>query len=182
MPGRKKSFFRKNNRGKMSKKWIITWFFGCGALLATYAQEPPPPPRPIAVYADPQQGLVFGTVFRGPTGGNIIIYPDGSRSVTGDLIESNLGPPFSPAFFEVEANPGTVVSILNGPEVVLQGSNGGTAILEIGDSSTGSPFITMEQPPLRTIVRIGGVLRVGGPLTTISGVYSGSFYVTFIQQ
>ena len=166
----------------MNKRWLTIGFFWCSAMISINAQQPPPPPRPISVYANPQQGLVFGTVFRGPTGGNIIIYPDGSRSVTGDLIESTVGPPFSPAFFEVEANPGTVVSILNGPDVVLQGSNGGTAILEIGDASTGSPFITIEQPPMRTIVRIGGVLRVGGPLTTISGVYSGSFYVTFIQQ
>jgi hypothetical protein len=166
----------------MNKTCSAIGFFYCCAMLAAQAQQPPPPPRPISVYADPQQGLVFGTIFRGPTGGNIIIYPDGSRSVTGDLIESNLGPPFSSAFFEVEANPGTVVSILNGPDVVLHGSNGGTAILEIGDASTGSPFITLEQPPVRTMVRIGGVLRVGGPLTTISGVYSGSFYVTFIQQ
>src|SRR5213594_588044 len=75
------------------------------------------PPRPISIYVNPAQGLVFGAFFQGVSGGAVTIYPDGSRSVTGDITQANLGIPFSPAIFEVDANPGTVVSILNGPDV-----------------------------------------------------------------
>jgi hypothetical protein len=144
--------------------------------------QPPLPPRPIAIFANPEQGLIFGTFFRGNTGGTVIIYADGSRSVTGDIIQSNIGVPFSPAIFELEANPGTIVTILNGPNITLNGTNGGTISLRVGNANTGSPFITSVSLPARTTIRIGGTLTVSGPLTSPSGSYSGNFYVTFIQQ
>ncbi|MBW8687427.1 DUF4402 domain-containing protein [Chitinophaga rhizophila] len=147
---------------------------------AVYAQEQPP--RPITVYVNPAQGLIFGAFFQGVTGGTVILYPDGSRSVTGSIVQANLGYPFSPAIFEVDANPGTLISILNGPDVTLTGSNGGTLSLHIGTSSTGSPFIATATPPARTIVRIGGTLTVGPPPANPAGNYSGVFSVTFIQE
>lgn len=140
------------------------------------------PPRPISVYVNPAQGLIFGAFFQGITGGSVILYPDGSRSVTGDIVLANLGMPFSPAIFEVDANPGALISILNGPDVTLSGSNGGTLRLHIGTASTGSPFIATAIPPNRTEVRIGGTLLVGSPLANPSGVYNGYFSVTFIQE
>lgn len=145
-----------------------------------YAQEPPP--RPIAVYVNPAQGLIFGAFFQGLSGGTVIIYPDGSRSVTGSVVQANLGYPFSPAIFEVEANRGTLISILNGPDVILTGSNGGSITLHIGAASTGSTFITTATPPARNLVRIGGTLTVGSPPSNPSGSYSGVFTVTFIQE
>ncbi|MBO9730340.1 MAG: DUF4402 domain-containing protein [Chitinophaga sp.] len=144
------------------------------------AQEPPP--RPIAVYVNPAQGLIFGAFFQGMSGGTVIIYPDGSRSVTGSVVQANLGYPFSPAIFEVEANRGTLISILNGPDVILTGSNGGTISLHIGSASTGSSFICTATPPARNLVKIGGTLTVGSPLSNPSGNYSGIFTVTFIQE
>lgn len=163
------------------RAWALMGFLVlvCSGL---HAQQPPQPPRPIVVYANPEQGLIFGSFFRGNTGGTVVLFPDGSRSVTGDIIQSNSGVPFSPAIYEIEANLGTVVTILNGSDVTLNGSNGGTVSLHIGSSSTGSPFITSAITPARTTIRIGGTLTVGGPLTSPSGAYSGVFYVTFIQQ
>lgn len=160
---------------------IFLFLFGWSKIFAQTPQ-PPPPPRPIEVFADPLQGLFFGAVFRGPTGGSIIVFPDGSRSVTGDLQKANTGTPVSPAIFEIEANLGTIINIVNGPDVILNGSNGGTARLVVGESNLGSSFITAVTPPLRTILRIGGTLVVGGPLITPSGVYNGFFSVTFVQQ
>lgn len=146
----------------------------------TQAQEPPP--RPIAVYVNPAQGLIFGAFFQGLSGGTVIIYPDGSRSVTGSVVQANLGYPFSPAIFEIEANRGTLISILNGPDVTLTGSNGGSISLHIGSASTGSSFITTATPPARNLVKIGGTLTVGSPPANPSGNYSGLFNVTFIQE
>ncbi len=76
------------------------------------AQEPPP--RPIAVFVEPGQGLIFGAVFQGPAGGTVTIYPDGTRTVMGTIVGANMGYPYSPAIFEVEANRGTVIHILRG--------------------------------------------------------------------
>jgi hypothetical protein len=161
----------------------------CKCLLAVillltmqYAHGQEPPPRPISVYVNPAQGLIFGAFFQGVTGGTVTIYPDGSRSVGGSIVQANLGIPFSPAIFEVVANPGTLISIMNGPDVTLTGSNGGTLSLRIGTASTGTPFVTTATPPARTLVRIGGTLTVGPPPANPAGNYSGIFSVTFIQE
>ena len=155
---------------------LLLLFYG----LTVEAQ--PPPPRPINVYVNPAQGLIFGAFYQGATGGTVIVFPDGSRSATGDLVLANLGMPFSPAIYEIDANPGTLISILNGPDVTLTGSNGGSIRLHIGNSSPTAPFITTAVPPARTQVMIGGTLTVGSPLANPSGSYNGMFSVTFIQQ
>lgn len=154
-------------------------FFYCISL-QSIAQEAPP--RPIVVYVNPAQGLNFGSFTQGISGGSVIIYPTGVRSTTGDVLQLSSGIPFSPAIFEVEANVGTVVSILNGPNIQLSGSNGGSMTLQLGSSNTGSPFIANVAPPGRTEVRIGGTLYVGSPLANPGGEYSGTFMVTFIQE
>lgn len=148
--------------------------------LATCAQEQPP--RPIVVYANPAYGLIFGSFFQGTSGGTVTISPDGSRSVSGDVIQADLGVPFSPAIFEIDANPGTLISILNGPDATLSGSNGGSVSLHIGSSNTGTPFIATVAPPGRTQVRIGGTLTIGSAMANPSGDYSGTFSVIFIQE
>jgi hypothetical protein len=128
------------------------------------------------------QGLIFGTFFRGNTGGTVIINPDGTRSVTGDIVQSTLGEPFSPAIFDINARRGSVITILNGPNIKLTGNNGGTASLRIGSSYPSSPFIVTARNNAHTTIMIGATLTVSGPLITPSGSYSGNFYVTFIQQ
>jgi hypothetical protein len=140
------------------------------------------PPQPLSIYVTPGQGLNFGAFFQGITGGLVIIYPDGSRSVTGDIVQASLGFPFSPAIFEVEANPGTLINIMNGPNIQLSGSNGGYLNMQLGGSDPASPIITTATPPARTTVRIGGTLTVGSPLANPSGSYNGTFLITFVQQ
>lgn len=142
------------------------------------AQEDPPRPMTVTTF----QNLSFGAIIQGFSGGSVIIYPNGSRSVTGDILQANLGYAYYPAIFEVGANLGTLVTILNGPDVVLNGSNGGTMILHLGESDPPSPFVNTLTPPGLTQVRIGGTLYVGNPLANPSGSYSGTFYITFIQE
>ncbi|MCX6256690.1 MAG: DUF4402 domain-containing protein [Bacteroidia bacterium] len=139
------------------------------------------PPRPLAVYVNPALGLVFGQFTHGPSGGTIIISPSGSRSATGSVIPLN-GESYSTAIFEIEANPGTIVSMVFGPDAILTGSNGGSMTLQIGGSYPSSPLVTNAVPPLRTLVYVGGTLLVGGPLANPPGSYYGTFYVTFFQE
>jgi hypothetical protein len=153
-----------------------------GNCIPVYVNGQEAPPRPIMIYLNPAQGLNFGSFSHGPSGGTVIISSNGTRTVTGDIVQLSSGLPFSPAIFEVEANPGTVVQIMNGPDVLLSGSNGGSMSLQLGGSSTGSPFITSAAPPALNEVRIGGTLVVGSGLANPGGFYSGSFMVTFIQE
>jgi hypothetical protein len=140
------------------------------------------PPRPITIFVDPAQGLNFGAFIEGNSGGTVIVYANGSRSVTGSIIQVSQGSSFSPAIFQVTAVPGTIITISNGPDIILSGSNGGSMSMHIGASSLGSPFVATANPPARTQLSIGGTLTVGNPLANPPGNYSGTFSVTFIQQ
>jgi len=140
------------------------------------------PPRPITVTVNLSQNLSFGAFYHYNTGGSVIIYSDGSRSSTGDVVLLNLGYSFSTGLYDVVANRGTLVSIINGPDVLLSGSNGGNLTLKIGASNPISPFIVTTTPPSATQVSIGGTLIVGNPLANPPGNYSGTFSVTFVQE
>lgn len=137
------------------------------------------PGDPGGLYVYTIQNMAFGAFCHGSTGGTIILANDGSRSVNGDVIALNLGIQYFNAIFELEAPPGTIVSILNGPNATLSGSNGGSMTLSIGNSSPAGPFSTVVSPPSRTQVNIGGTLSVGNNATSPPGSYTGTFYVTF---
>jgi len=171
----------KNSRLFSLSELVILFFclilFGTGT---AFSQENPP--RPIAIYITPAQGISFGAFSQSVSGGTIIIYADGSRSATGDIILLNLGYSFSPAIFEIEGNRGTLISITNGPDATLTGSNGGTLTFQSGDSDPTSPFILTSGSPTRVQVRIGGTLLISNPGSNPPGAYSGTFWITFNQE
>lgn len=166
------------------KKYLIlatlTVSFVVGINMQGYSQEKPP--RPIAIYVSTVQHLNFGDIILGPTGGTVTIYPDGTRTKTGDIVLGNFGSSYSAALIEVEANRGTLITILNGPDATLTGSNGGTMSMHIGGSNPVSPFVITNNYPTHTFVYIGGTLTVGNSSANPEGAYSGSFMVTFIQE
>ncbi|MEA1886566.1 MAG: DUF4402 domain-containing protein [Bacteroidota bacterium] len=141
------------------------------------AQEPPP--RPINITVTAQQ-LTFGAFTHGAIGGTVTVSPTGIRSSTGDVILLGLGYPFYPTEYEVVANPGTVISILNGPGAVLAGSNGGSITLTVGNSDPPSPFVT--SPPFPNLVYVGGTITIGNAASNPPGTYSGTYDVTFVQE
>jgi hypothetical protein len=128
------------------------------------------------------QNLSFGAFYQGNSGGSVIISTSGARSSTGDVVLLNMGYSFSSVLYDVVANPGTLVTISNGANATLAGSNGGSMTLIIGGASPTSPFIITTTPPTSTQVSIGGTLNVGNPAANPPGIYSGTFNVTFIQQ
>jgi hypothetical protein len=172
---KEKKYIRFN--GKHFVLIICGFLFLFPGLMLVHAQEKPPAPIALSVYLE--QGLNFGAFAQGVAGGTIYVYTDGSRSVAGDIIMLNLGFLVSPIIFLVDANLGTIVSILPVSEVTLTGSNGGTLILHIGDTDPVLPFITTT---LQTQIRMGGALTVGNPGANPPGAYSGSFSVTFVQE
>ena len=146
--------------------------------LPSFSQPYPPFPMQVFTLSD----INFGTFTQGISGGTVIISPDGSRTTTGDIQQMGFGIQFYPAIFEIEVIPGTIISMIFGPDAVLTGSNGGTLILHVGGSDPQSPFITTINLPGKTEVRVGGTLIIGNPNANPPGAYSGIFSVTFNQQ
>lgn len=155
---------------------VLTFTSAC-----LYAQTPTDslPGDPGGLYIYTTQNLSFGAISHGNTGGTVLVGNDGSRSVTGDVVALNLGVQYFNAIFDIEAPPGSLVSILNGPDATLTGSNGGSMLLQIGNSFPATPFSTIVSPPSRTQVTIGGTLTIGNNATSPPGSYTGTFYITF---
>jgi hypothetical protein len=143
------------------------------------AQEPPPRPIQVTVSA---QTLSFGAFYHGATGGTVTISSTGVRSATGDVILLGLGYPFSTTLYEIVGNPGTLVSILNGPSVILTGSNGGSITLDIGISDPPSPFVLNAAYPAPNYMNIGGTITISNSAANPPGSYSGTYDITFIQE
>lgn len=142
-------------------------------------QEPPPRPVKVTVTG---QSLSFGAFTLGAAGGTVTISSLGFRSATGDVILLNLGYIYSTALYQLEANPGTVISLLNGPDVTLTRAGGGSMTLHIGDSDPASPFVIATVPPATTPLNVGGILTVGNLAANPPGSYTGSFEITFLQE
>lgn len=145
---------------------------------------PEDPPRPVTITAT-AQGLSFGAFYHYSSGGTVIITPAGARSRTGDVVLFGLNP-FSAALFNVRGNPGTVVSLMSIPDVTLNGSNGGSMILQINVSVASNPpqpFVLTLPYPTPTPLSIGGTLIVSGSSSANPpGSYSGTFNITLIQE
>lgn len=141
-----------------------------------------PPPFPMTVTASITHNLSFGAFYQGAGGGSVIISSAGSRSSTGDIVLLNMGFVYAAGLYDIVANPGTLVSVLNGSDATLTGSNGGTLTLKIGNSAPVSPFIISTMPPASTQMYVGATLLVGTPASNPPGNYTGTFNITFIQE
>lgn len=171
--------------GTNKKQWLIKALLAAVAGLAStvsFAQVNPNdslPGDPGALTVYTIQNMSFGAFSNGGTGGSVVIYPTGNRTVSGSVTALNLGVSWFQSIFEIDAPIGSIISILNGPDATLAGSNGGTMNLHIGNSDPPSPLITIVAQPARTTVNIGGTLTVGNAAANPPGTYSGTFYITF---
>lgn len=160
---------------------LIGPFFLLAFLLIFHSQvkAQEKPPRPITVTVSTAQHLRFGSFIQAGVHGTVTVTYDGFRTSTGSIILPNMSSIVSPALFIVDAEPGTHITILNGPTATLTGSNGGTITLELGNSNVQNSFVTNSQ---YTEVFIGGTLTIGSLMANPGGFYSGSFQVMFIQE
>ncbi len=151
-------------------------------LLSAKANAQQAPPRPISVSWNPSLGMRFGAFFTSSSGGTVAVSSSGIRTSTGSVVLAGLGFVYGAASFDIIAAPGTQITLLNGPDVTLSGSAGGSVTLHIGSSSPASPFVTTANPPTANTVTVGGTLTVGSSVASPAGAYSGSFYITFFQE
>jgi len=140
-----------------------------------------PPPRPIRINPTAQI-LSFGAFYHGASGGTVIIDPSGNRTSTGDVVLLGMGYRYSAAMYEVHAHRGTVISILNGPNVVLNGTPTGTMTLKIGNSLPVSPFVSNVNFNVAIPLYIGGTLTVGNTAANPPGSYTGTFDITIVRE
>ena len=150
----------------------------------TYGQTPTDslPPDPGALAVSTVQGMKFGAFYIRSGGGTVTVQNNGTRTFTGDMVLLNLGMLFSQAIFDVEAPEGAIISIWNGPDATLTGTNGGSITLHLNNSSPASPFSSTVAPPGKTSVNIGGTLIIPGGGSAVPGNYSGTFYITFNNE
>lgn len=147
---------------------------------SSYAQPTDDNPGDPAFGIYVAQPMNFGAFTIGAGSGTVNIASNGMRTATGGVVLLTSGMSFLQAIFELEVPVGTIVTVVNGPNAVLTGSNGGTMSLQLGNASPASPFSTTAVPPARTAVSIGGTLSVSN--TTTPGTYSGQFVVSFHYQ
>lgn len=167
--------------------WHIKSFVVMGMVLvgsSSYGQTPTDslPIDPGALEVSTVQDMKFGAFYIKSGSGTVSVLNNGSRNFTGNLVLLNLGMLFSQAIFDVQAPQGTIISIWNGPDATLSGSNGGTITLHLNDSSPASPFTSGVAPPGKTSVNIGGTITVGSGGPSTPGNYSGVFYITFNNE
>lgn len=143
-----------------------------------YSQEMPPRPVVFSFI----QNLNFGALSPGLSGGTVTVTPYGVRFATGSVILVGQGYLYFPAIFGLEGNPGTILHLLNGPDVPLTGSNGGTMTLHLGDALPSDPIILNVATPDIMQVMVGGTLIVGNPTTNPAGYYNGTFIMMIIQE
>lgn len=171
-----------------TKQWIIKTILVIGlgfiSMLSFGQVDPtdtiPGDPGGLSVYT--VQNMSFGAFSTSGAGGSVIVATNGARSITGSVVPLNLGTSYFQAIFDIDAPIGSIVSILNGSDATLTGSNGGSMLMHIGGSDPPSPFITIVNQPTRTSVSIGGTLTVGTAAANPPGTYNGTFYITFNQE
>ena len=172
-------FFKQNRVGirkrNLLKGLVIILLFGF--FQALKAQEDPPRPPSITVTGD----LSFGAFYHGAAGGTITISPSGTRTSTGDIVLLGMGYSYSPARYNIYSNAGTIISILNGPDVQLSWS-GFTMNLHIGTSQPASPFVNTNPYSVPTEVTVGATLTVSNSASNPPGTYTGSFNITLVVE
>lgn len=128
------------------------------------------------------QGFDFGSFYQGDNGGAITISAEGTRTATGDIILMNTWLPNAQAIFEITAPEGITISILNGTDATLTGSNGGTLTLQLEGTDIGSPFTNTAAAAARTRIKVGGKLIVGNRTASPPGTYQGTCSIIFNQE
>lgn len=169
-----------NNFQSALKYTMILLLFGTS--LSLQAQSDPTdslPGDPGALSVYNVQDMHFGAFTHGDSGGSISLSTSGMRSVTGSVLDVDLGIAYFQAIFDIAAPEGAMVSIMNGSDATLTGSNGGSMSLHLGSASPASPFTITIPSPGHTPVSIGGTLTVGNATANPPGTYSGTFYLTF---
>lgn len=170
---------------RLKRSMVPLWILLCMVLAngSVLAQEKPP--KPITVTVTTLRHLNFGTIVQNPSGGTVTVDYTGVRTASDPLLIPSISSSSIPTSvqFEVTALPGTLITILNGPEATLTGGiPAGSMKMNLGNSNLGISGTSFVAQSELTYITIGGTLSIGASGANPPGIYSGIFTVTFIQQ
>lgn len=167
-------------QNRLLRRLVIPLIFWMGILLpGIEAEAQQKPPRPMSITS--WQELNFGTFCAGGIGDKVTISAMGVRSASSPSILLLSSPLVSQAKFDVTAINSTLIHIIFGSDVDMNGSNGGQMTLKIGPSEYPDDQFVSGFSSFATTVRIGGTLTIKtNPLP--AGNYSCTFEVIFIQE
>jgi len=144
--------------------------------MAKAQEEPPEPPRPPSITL--VRDLGFGA-FYSATGGTVTIDQYDTRTsfnVTLFTFSSS-----SAARFNIYANRGTIINILNIDDFQL---TNGLYSMTVSITATNPllPFVNDNTYLVPTELTMGATLTVGTPASNPPGTYSGTFNVTLVIE
>lgn len=167
------------NRNKQSILRLFLFVAASFLFISSGFAQPGLPQREITVL--PTQPIDFGT-FCVSGAGTISVDYTGNVTTTGGVISVDQTT-VTPAIFEIKLCQGRTITIDYDYSVWLNGSNGGQLELVIGPTEhggNGAEFPINNDCNFITVLRVGGTLTV--PSSPISGIYNGSFPITFTQE
>ena len=132
-----------------------------------------------ALTANETDQLNFGRFSTDMNGGDIIINPDGSRTIQGSVI--GVASPYGPGIFLITGAPEAsfTLQLPDGPAVLIHQESSKTMFVEnwVADPpvENGPGVLTNGN----RIVSIGATLNVGSYDENPVGIYSGTFQLTF---
>lgn len=135
-----------------------------------------------ALTANETDQLNFGRFSTDVNGGDIIINPDGTRTIQGSVI--GVASPTSPGVFQITGAPEAsfTLQLPDGPAVLIHQQSSKTMFVEdwVSDPpvENGPSVLTNGNK----IVSIGATLNVGSYDDNPVGVYSGTFQLTFVYN
>ncbi len=149
----------------------------CFCINVSYAQ-PDLPQRTITV--QPTQAIDFG-IFYVVSAGTITVDWQGTVTTTGGVVSLSSAT-VHPAIFDIKLCQGRNVTITYDPTTTI--TNGAPSLtLNVGPTEkgpSGSFFPVSSDCNFITTLRVGGTLDV--PSASPSGIYNGSFSMTFTQE
>ncbi len=165
---------RGTNNIRMNKTVTLASLLLFFSAFSAYAQNPP---RPVTV--TPLATLAFGAFYQSGAGTVSVDYA-GTRTWTGGII--TLGSYIvSPAVLRITGNLGTLVTLIMGPDITMNGDGGGTLTLHLDPvTDPTSPFVLTGGNPATVDLHIGGTIDV--PAARPRGSYSGTFTIIFNQD
>ncbi len=162
-------------RGFSNVLFLTAIFFFCSSILHA---QPNLPQRTVTV--QPTQTIDFG-VFYVISAGTITVDWQGVVTTTGGVVSLS-STTVHPAIFEIKLCKGRNVTITYDPTTTL--TNGTPSLtLNIGPTEkgpSGSTFPVTSDCNFITTLRVGGTLDV--PSASPTGIYNGSFSMTFTQE
>jgi hypothetical protein len=170
-----------NLHNKMKELIVISAVVFC--VNGSYSQ-PTLPQRTLTVL--PTQPIDFGLFYSTGAAGTIKVDWQGILTTTGGVI-ALVGSVARPAIFDVKLCQGRNVIVTYNPSITISNGRGGILTLDIGPTEkglSGSSFPVNNNCNFITTVRVGGTLHVPAIASTgaYSGIYSGDFELTFVQE